>query len=50
MVLFGSAFVLGKLVLNTNVPPLLFGSLRMLVVFLCLIPFFKFQKIEKKKY
>tara|TARA_B100001121_G_scaffold107365_1_gene94740 strand:- start:152 stop:973 length:822 start_codon:yes stop_codon:yes gene_type:complete len=48
MVLFGSAFVLGKLVLNTNVPPLLFGSLRMLVVFLCLIPFFKFQKIEKK--
>ena len=48
MILFGSAFVLGKLVLNTNVPPLLFGSLRMLVVFLCLIPFFKFQMPEKK--
>ena len=49
MALFGSAFVLGKLVLNTNVPPLLFGSLRMLVVLICLVPFFKFQ-FPKKKY
>ena len=40
MALFGSAFVFGKLVLNTNVPPLLFGSLRMLVVVICLLPFF----------
>ena len=43
MALFGSAFVFGKLVLNTNVPPLLFGSLRMLVVVICLLPFFNFK-------
>ena len=47
MVLFGSAFVLGKLVLNTNVPPLLFGALRMFVVLVCLIPFFNFKVVEK---
>ena len=47
MALFGSAFVFGKLVLNTNVPPLLFGSLRMLVVVICLLPFFNF-KIPKE--
>ena len=47
MALFGSAFVFGKLVLNTNVPPLLFGSLRMLVVVICLLPFFNF-KIAKE--
>ena len=47
MALFGSAFVFGKLVLNTNVPPLLFGSLRMLVVIICLFPFLNF-KIPKK--
>ena len=47
MALFGSAFVFGKLVLNTNVPPLLFGSLRMLVVVICLLPFFDF-KIPKE--
>ena len=50
MVLFGSAFVLGKLVLNTNVPPLLFGSLRMLVVLLCLIPFFNYKTIERESF
>jgi len=47
MALFGSAFVFGKLVLNTDVPPLLFGSLRMLVVVICLLPFFNF-KIPKE--
>ena len=47
MALFGSAFVFGKLVLNTNVPPLLFGSLRMLVVVICLLPFCNY-KIPKK--
>ena len=34
MALFGSAFVVGKLVLDTNVPPLLFGALRLLIVFI----------------
>ena len=49
MTLFGSAFVAGKLVLNTSVPPILFGALRLLIVFICLIPFWKF-KIPPKKY
>ncbi len=49
MALFGSAFVVGKLVLDANVPPLLFGALRLLIVFICLIPFWKFE-IPSKKY
>ena len=48
-ILFGSAYPVQKLIFNENVPPILMGSLRMLVVFLCLIPFWKF-KIPKKKY
>ncbi len=46
--LLGSAYPTGKLGLNDTIPPILFGSLRMLIVFLCLIPFFKFQIIERK--
>ena len=49
MILFGSAYPVQKLIFNENVPPLLMGSLRMLVVFICLIPFWKF-KIPNKKY
>jgi len=49
MALFGSAFVAGKVVLNTSVPPILFGSLRLLIVLICLIPFWRF-KIPSKKY
>ena len=47
--LFGSAYPVQKLIFNQNVPPILMGSLRMLIVFICLIPFWKF-KIPKKKY
>jgi O-acetylserine/cysteine efflux transporter len=47
--LFGSAYPVQKLIFNQNVPPILMGSLRMLVVFICLIPFWKF-KIPEKKY
>ena len=47
--LFGSAYPAQKLIFNQNVPPILMGSLRMLVVFICLIPFCKF-KIPEKKY
>ena len=47
--LFGSAYPVQKLIFNENVPPLLMGSLRMLIVFICLIPFWKF-KIPEKKY
>ena len=46
--LLGSAYPTGKLGLNDTIPPILFGGLRMLIVFLCLIPFFKFQIIERK--
>ena len=48
-ILFGSAYPVQKVIFNENVPPLLMGSLRMLVVFTCLIPFWKF-KIPDKKY
>ena len=47
--LFGSAYPIQKLIFNENVPPLLMGSLRMLIVFICLIPFWRF-KIPNKKY
>ena len=45
----GSAFPITKLVLNDSVPPILMASLRMGLVFILLIPFWKF-KIPKKKY
>ena len=48
-ILFGSAYPVQKVIFNENVPPLLMGSLRMLVVFLCLVPFWKF-KIPDKQY
>ena len=47
--LFGSAYPVQKVIFNENVPPLLMGSLRMLVVFICLSPFWRFR-IPKKKY
>ena len=46
--LFGSAYPVQKLIFNQNVPPILMGSLRMLIVFICLIPFWKFKFPEKK--
>ena len=45
----GSAFPITKLVLNNSVPPILMASLRMGLVLIILIPFWKF-KIPKKKY
>ena len=45
----GSAFPVTKLVLNESVPPILMASLRMGLVLIILIPFWKF-KIPKKKY
>ncbi len=47
--LLGSAYPTGKLGLNDSIPPVLFGALRMAVVFICLVPFFKFY-IPKKKF
>ena len=45
----GSAFPVTKLVLNDSVPPILMASLRMGLVLIILIPFWKF-KIPEKKY
>ena len=45
----GSAFPFTKLVLNNSVPPILMSSLRMGLVLVILIPFWKF-KIPEKKY
>ena len=49
MATHGSAFPIAKLALNNSVPPILMASLRMGMVLVCLIPFWKF-KIPKKKY
>ena len=46
--LFGSAYPVQKLIFNQNVPPILMGSLRMLIVFICLISFWRFKMPEKK--
>ena len=48
MIAHGSAFPVAKLALNNYVPPILMASLRMGLVFLILIPFWKFRFPEKK--
>ncbi|MDC1279703.1 DMT family transporter [Pelagibacteraceae bacterium] len=49
MVAHGSAFPIAKLALNNSVPPILMASLRMGMVLIILIPFWRF-KIPDKKY
>jgi len=49
MFLLGSAYPTAKLGINASMPPILFGALRMVIVFICLLPFIKF-KIPSKKY
>ncbi|MDB2514801.1 DMT family transporter [Candidatus Pelagibacter bacterium] len=49
MAAHGSAFPVAKLALNNSVPPILMASLRMGLVLIILIPFWKF-KIPNKKY
>ena len=49
MTTHGSAFPVAKLALNNSVPPILMASLRMGMVLMILIPFWKF-KLPKKKY
>ena len=48
MVAHGSAFPVAKLALNNSVPPILMASLRMGMVLILLIPFWKFKLPEKK--
>jgi O-acetylserine/cysteine efflux transporter len=45
---YGSAFPITKLALNDSVPPILMASLRMGIVLILLIPFWKFRVPEKK--
>ena len=47
MAAHGSAFPVAKIALNNSVPPILMASLRMGMVLLILIPFWKF-KLPKK--
>ncbi len=48
MIAHGSAFPIAKLALNNSVPPILMASLRMGLVFIILLPFWKFTLPEKK--
>ena len=48
MVAHGSAFPIAKLALNNSVPPILMASLRMGLVLIILIPFWRFKVPEKK--
>ena len=48
MLAHGSAFPVAKLALNNSVPPILMASLRMGLVFIILIPFWKFRLPKKK--
>ena len=50
MVAHGSAFPVAKLALNNSVPPILMASLRMLLVLIILVPFWRFRLPEKKFY
>ena len=49
MFLLGSAYPTAKLGINASMPPILFGAIRMIIVFICLLPFLKF-KLPNKKY
>ena len=49
MFLLGSAYPTGKLGLDASIPPVLFGAIRMAIVFIILIPFCKIV-IPNKKY
>ena len=48
MFLLGSAYPTAKLGLNASIPPILFGAIRMAIVFILLIPFFKIKFLNKK--
>ena len=47
MFCFGSVYPLGKLG-TTNIPPILFSSLRVLIIFIGIFPFFKIKLPSKK--
>ena len=50
MFLLGSAYPTAKLGLNASLPPILFGAIRMAIVFIFLIPFCKIEFPKKNTY
>ena len=48
MLLYGSSYPVGKIGINNNIPPLLFSSLRVGLIFLAFLPFFRFRLPEKR--
>ena len=50
MIAHGSAFPVAKLALNNSVPPILMASLRMGLVLVILIPFWRFRIPDKKHF
>ena len=48
MFLLGSAYPTAKLGINASMPPILFGAIRMVIVFICLLFFIKFKLPNKK--
>ena len=47
MICFGSVYPLGKIGTN-NIPPILFSSIRVLIIFIGILPFFKIKLPSKK--
>ena len=41
MFLLGSAYPTAKVGINASMPPILFAAIRMLIVFICLLPFLR---------
>ena len=48
MILYGSSYPVGKIGIDTGIPPLLFTALRVGLIFLTFFPFFRFKLPEKK--
>ena len=46
MIIYGSAYPIGKIGINI-IPPILFSALRVTIVFICILPFFKFKMPPK---
>ncbi len=50
MILFGSSYPIGKIGLNENISPLIFSLLRILPMFVLLLPFLKWKTTQHKNF
>ena len=50
MILFGSSYPIGKIGLNENISPLIFSLLRILPMFILLLPFLKWKTTHNKNF